>query len=377
MRPDVASVFFHALALSTLLAIVPLVVLWYLDRRERETPWLFAVAFLWGGCIATALSVPVNTSFFASVDAAVTRDPMIMEILGPDAAAMLSAPISAPIVEEIAIALGVTLIFWLLRAEFDNMRDGIVYGALVGLGFNWFEAALYVAQGYAEYGVAPFGLQLGNRYALFGLSGHTMFTGIFGASLGIAIQTKMRWLRILAPVVGLMLAITAHMLNNVLPLYTALVHAATGEAPPERQALPDTGFAEAFVSGSLFGLEIFLPFLLICAFLLWHSGLWERRVIREELAEEVGRTVSPEEYRVILTDRMFRTRRIDELHPNASAALVNAQNELAFRKRRVRNDGGDPEQDRLAASWREEIRRLRQAIMPVMSPTADLTTPTI
>ena len=190
MRPDVASVFFHALALSTLLAIVPLVVLWYLDRRERETPWLFAVAFLWGGCIATALSVPVNTSFFASVDAAVTRDPMIMEILGPDAAAMLSAPISAPIVEEIAKALGVTLIFWLLRAEFDNMRDGIVYGALVGLGFNWFEAALYVAQGYAEYGVAPFGLQLGNRYALFGLSGHTMFTGIFGASLGIAISDE-------------------------------------------------------------------------------------------------------------------------------------------------------------------------------------------
>ena len=67
----------------------------------------------------------------------------------------LAAPIFAPIAEEIAKALGVVLIFWLLRAEFDNMRDGIVYGALVGLGFNWFEAALYVAQGYAEYGVAP------------------------------------------------------------------------------------------------------------------------------------------------------------------------------------------------------------------------------
>ena len=66
-------------------------------------------------------------------------------ILGPDAAIMLAAPISAPIAEEIAKALGVLLIFWLLRAEFDNMRDGIVYGALVGLGFNWFEAAPHVA----------------------------------------------------------------------------------------------------------------------------------------------------------------------------------------------------------------------------------------
>jgi hypothetical protein len=45
-----------------------------------------------------------------------------------------------------------------------------------------------------------------------------------------------------------------------------------------------------------------------------------------------------------------------------SAALVNAQNELAFRKRRVRDDGKDPERDRLVAGWREEIRRLRAAV---------------
>src|SRR2546430_12475854 len=70
------------------------------------------------------------------------------QVLGPDAGSMLAAPISAPIVEELAKALGVLAVFWLLRAEFDNMRDGFVYGALVGLGFTWFEAPLYVAQGY-------------------------------------------------------------------------------------------------------------------------------------------------------------------------------------------------------------------------------------
>jgi RsiW-degrading membrane proteinase PrsW (M82 family) len=43
------------------------------------------------------------------------------------------------------------------------MRDHIVYGMLVGVGFNWFESALYVAQGYAECGVAPYGAQLGSR----------------------------------------------------------------------------------------------------------------------------------------------------------------------------------------------------------------------
>ena len=314
-----------------------------------------------GGFIATALALPFNTAFFALVDLWVAQHPIVSVVLGPDAAIMLAAPISAPIAEEIAKALGVLLIFWLLRAEFDNMRDGIVYGALVGLGFNWFEAALYVAQGYAENGVAPYGAQLGGRYALLGLGGHAMFTGIFGASLGLAIQTRRRWVRILAPIVGLVLAIAAHMLNNALPLLFTLAGAAEGELPPAHEAPPNIGFLDAFVSDTLMRLTIFLPFFMLMAFAVWRSGVWERRVIREELAEEVGRTVSPGEYQEIVSDRMLRTRRIDRIQRRASS-LINAQHELAFRKRRVRNDGKDPELDSVVAGWRDEIRRLQAAV---------------
>ncbi|HKC45712.1 MAG TPA: PrsW family intramembrane metalloprotease [Burkholderiales bacterium] len=359
LRADVASVFYRALALSSLLAAIPLAVLWFLDRRERESPWLFAAAFLWGGCIATALALPFNTAFFAFADAWVARHPMVTEILGPDAAILLAAPISAPIAEELAKALGVLLVFRFLRAEFDNMRDGLVYGALVGLGFNWFESALYVAQGYAEWGVAPYGMQLGARYALFGFGGHALFTGLFGAFLGLAIQTRRRWLRVLAPIAGLALAIAAHMLNNALPLIATLAGAAAGEPPPEHEPPPDIGFLDAFVGGTALELTTLLPFVAILAVALWRSGVWERRVIREELADEVGRAVSPSEYAAIVGDRMFRTRRIDRTRPRTSGALVNAQHELAFRKRRVRDEREDPERDRLVAGWREEIRRLR------------------
>ncbi len=361
MRSDVASVFYRALALSSVLAAVPLAVLWFLDRRERETPWLFAAAFLWGGFIAIALALPFNTAFFALVDAWITRHPTVSGALGPDAAMLLAGPISVPIAEEIAKAMGVLLIFWLLRAEFDNIRDGFVYGALVGLGFNWFEAAEYVAQGYAEYGVAAYGLQLGSRYALFGLGGHVMFTGIFGALLGLAIQTRRRWLRILAPITGLVLAIAAHMLNNALPLLAWLAGAAAGKPPLGHEPPPDIGFLEAFVNESLTELTTFVPFFLIMAIALWRSGVWERRVIREELVGEVGNAVSPSEYQEIAGDRMLRTRRIDHMQPRAAAALVNAQHELAFRKRRVRDEGKDPERDPLASEWREAIRRLRAA----------------
>ena len=240
--------FFGALFASSLLALVPLRILWYLDRREREQPWLFAAAFFWGGLIATGLALPFNTAFAVAVDAWVMQHPMVKEILGPDAAQIISAPISAPIVEELTKAIGVLALFWLLRAEFDNMRDGIVYGALVGLGFNWFEAPIYVAQGYAETGVAPWGLQLGWRYALFGLGGHALFTALFGASLGLALQTRRRWLRMLAPIGGLVLAIAAHAVNNVLPLFFALAAAAAGEPPPQEDpTAPGLGFFQAFL----------------------------------------------------------------------------------------------------------------------------------
>jgi hypothetical protein len=72
--------------------------------------------------------------------------------------------------------------------------------------------------------------------------------------------------------------------------------------------------------------------------------------------------VSRGEYEQILADGMFRTRRIDRVNLRDSAALVNAQHELAFRKRRVRDAGGDPERDRLVAGWRAEIERLRAAV---------------
>jgi hypothetical protein len=88
--------------------------------------------------------------------------------------------------------------------------------------------------------------------------------------------------------------------------------------------------------------------------------VWERRVIREELAGEVGHAVSQDEYQAIVRDRVFRTRRINGIRRRASSALVNAQHELAFRKRRVRDEGNDPQRDHLVSHWREEIRRLRQ-----------------
>ena len=88
--------------------------------------------------------------------------------------------------------------------------------------------------------------------------------------------------------------------------------------------MSDIGLLDAFFSGSLVQLTIFVPLYLVIGVALWRSGLWERRVIREELASEVGRSVTPGEYKDIIADCVLRTRRIDGMNPHRSAALVNA-----------------------------------------------------
>ena len=233
---EATRVFFVALAMSTLLSAMPIAVLWFLDRRERESPWLFTSAFLWGGLIATTLALPVNSTVLYFVAQWLEGNAALKEMLGPEAALMIGAPIAAPLVEETTKGLGLLLLFWLVRSEFDNVRDGFVYGALIGAGFNWFESALYVQQNFVEFGDAPFGFQLGMRYAWLGLAGHAMFSGIFGASLGFARATRIRWLAWIAPLAGFALAVLAHAWNNSLPLFVALVAAKRGAAPPTEVA---------------------------------------------------------------------------------------------------------------------------------------------
>jgi protease PrsW len=357
------SVFVRALALSSAMSLIPIVVLWYLDRRERESPYAFAAAFLWGGLIATTVALPLNTAAIMAVTQWLEQFPELGAMLGPDAAMMIGAPLSAPIVEETTKGLGIVLLFWLLRGEFDNVRDGFIYGALIGAGFNWFESALYVQQNFVEFGTAPYGFQIGTRFAWLGLAGHALFSGIFGAALGAARATAKLWLRVLAPIAGFALAVLGHAWNNSLPLFMALAAAQAGEAAPTEVLAPPTHTLwDAMFTASLTNLVVFLPFALLLVFILYRSGKAERRVIVEELADEVGRSVTAEELAVIAADRTCQTRRIDPRHARVSAALVNSQNELAFRKRRLKDRGFDPARDGLLEQRRAQISALRQKL---------------
>ena len=186
-----------------------------------------------------------------------------------------------------------------------------------------------------------------------------MFTGIFGAFLGIARQTTRYWLRFVAPLIGLALAILAHTFNNGLGLIITILLREAGEAVPELGPPPQTPFLEAWVVASVQNLLLFFPFVVILLVALRASGKWERRVIEEQLASEVGGAVTPEEFATFAAMASPVQRRLKGVDRRRSAALVNAQRQLAFRKQAIVAEGGDPESDLLVASWRREIADLR------------------
>ena len=135
-----------AVAAVSALACVPttafgLAVVRRLDRNEKE-PWrLVLVAAAWGAIVATSMVIWGESLWDAST----------IRVLVPGPGLVASTAFSAGVLEELAKGVAVLLLFLVMRDEFDDLVDGIVYGAAVGLGFNFMESIAYMTHLYAIY----------------------------------------------------------------------------------------------------------------------------------------------------------------------------------------------------------------------------------
>ncbi len=190
------------------LALIPvpfylLLALW-IDRFEKEPVWMLAAAFLWGATVAVFAAFILNT--------------LVETIIAVQFAAYASvatAILSAPVVEELAKGLALIIFYFWQRDEFDNVLDGILYAAMVGLGFAMTENILYYGRAIAE------GTSGGTAVTFF-LRGvvspfaHPFFTSMTGIGLGFArLATKGSPIKFLAPAVGLLCAMLLHGLWNL------------------------------------------------------------------------------------------------------------------------------------------------------------------
>jgi hypothetical protein len=117
-----------------------------------------------------------------------------------------------------------TVLFWLailMRYQWVSRLSGIVLAGLSGAAFAFTENVLYYGRVY-RYAARTFGEvppleALQNIFVLRGLVtffGHPLFTAMTGIGLAIALRSKSKIVRVVAPLAGYCLAVFLHMAFN-------------------------------------------------------------------------------------------------------------------------------------------------------------------
>ncbi|MEJ2211831.1 MAG: PrsW family intramembrane metalloprotease [Anaerolineae bacterium] len=316
-------------------AVIPTVFyvsfIWWLDRYEKEPAWLLILSFLWGAVPAAILSVLLELIADASIFA-VSGEGLV--------GTLASVSVSAPLVEESAKGVALLGLVLLFGREFDDVLDGIVYGAMIGFGFalseNLFAYFLPI--------LATEGLEAGltnilMRTVVFGFN-HAFWTGVTGAAVAYArLASQWRW-RLLAPLAGWSAAVALHGIHN-----------AGATLAEQTLCLSLIVSLAAHWGGVLL--------LLTVAYVVWRR---EREWIQRGLAEEVRRgTLTPEEYRLLGQAGQRRRVRWQALirggreGHRAVGRYFHTATELAFQKQHLRTRGGRDES-------LQEVHRLRQAL---------------
>lgn len=192
--------FLAGLVAATLPVPVYVTLVLWLDRYEPEPPWMLAAAFFWGALVAVFFAIIINSVGVAIVAA----------LAGDSAAESYGMVVSAPVVEETAKALVLFVLYFWRRDEFDGVTDGVVYAAMVGLGFAMTENIKYYGMAVAEDNAVGVFIVRG----IFSPFAHPLFTGMTGVGLGLAAQTVKGWVKVVAPVAGFAAAVLFHALWN-------------------------------------------------------------------------------------------------------------------------------------------------------------------
>ena len=197
-------------AMPTLIFWIVLFVIADRFRPQRLLLWWLALG--WGGAVATFLSLHINTWAAEQLSIGGNGDPTT----GARAAIYI-----APFVEE---ATKATVLFWiamLVRYQLVTKLNGVTLAGLAAVGFAFTENIIYYARaimytssqidtGDAEAAV----LELVWLRGFWTAFGHPLFTMMTGLGLMVALRTHSKVVRVLAPLIGFLLAALLHMMFN-------------------------------------------------------------------------------------------------------------------------------------------------------------------
>lgn len=195
------------------ITVIPLTLLFiWADRFRPQRFWVWLMTFGWGACVATYVSAQVNT--WAAAHLSIIGD-------GDPATAARAAVFVAPWVEEAAKG---SVLFWLailMRYQWVSRLSGIVLAGLSGAAFAFVENILYYGRAYRyasrTFGEVPPLEALQSLFLLRGVMtffGHPLFTAMTGIGLAVALRSKSKVVRVVAPLAGYAAAAFLHMAFN-------------------------------------------------------------------------------------------------------------------------------------------------------------------
>jgi protease PrsW len=279
---------------------------YWLDRYEKEPKILFGAAFIWGVVIAAGGALIINTIFGIG----------IYIFTGSESAAeMGTVSIVAPIVEESLKGLAVAIVFFMFYKEFDSILDGLIYGAVIGLGFAATENTIYIYRdGYLESGWAGLFEMVFVRVLLVGWM-HAFFTSFTGIGFAVARTHRNFLVKFFAPLVGFGMAILAHSFHNT---FGGLI-----------------GGLEGLAAGTLMDWFGWGMMLLFAIWMIFN----ERKIMRNNLyTEMVSGLISPGQYQRALSPWTVTTAM---LNGRNTARFYQVCGELAHKKEQVRKLGDE------------------------------------
>ncbi|PKQ24593.1 MAG: PrsW family intramembrane metalloprotease [Actinobacteria bacterium HGW-Actinobacteria-5] len=179
-------------------------------RPQRLVVWYLVLG--WGAAIATFISLHVNT--WAAQQLAVTGN-------GDPATSARAAIFVAPFVEEAAKASVLFLIAILARYRLTSKVSMIVLAGLSAAGFAFTENIIYYARAIMyssqNISVGDAAAAVNDLVWLRGFwtcFGHPLFTMMTGIGVAVALRTRSKVVRVLAPLVGYGAAALLHMVFN-------------------------------------------------------------------------------------------------------------------------------------------------------------------
>jgi RsiW-degrading membrane proteinase PrsW (M82 family) len=197
----------RGLVICLLATYIPTIVyvtgLYHCDRYEKEPKRLLIYAFFWGAWPALLVAVAVRIFFQLPVD-----------LLGQEAIEAVRAGFLSPLIEEAIKGVAVLYFVVRYRREFDDVLDGIIYGAIVGFGFAMTANMISYLGAFFTLGFAGLSTTIFIEGILYGLN-HGLYTAIFGAGLGYARLVSDRWKRLVVPIIAFVLAVTVHAAHNL------------------------------------------------------------------------------------------------------------------------------------------------------------------